>query len=323
MQLDFWRIVVEKIVNNYLISFDFDDTVAKTREKGPNGIGVNEAYNLAVVGVFGERGEQLYNNELGGLRNRAPTELVKQLLDLDKNLLKTAENFFYENVERLLAIFPEKIDESKIHADVDDNQLIDLLTWMLVAEKCSYLSSEIGKELTSGDIWPRPCTGFIDFYKYINEINKQGKTKIDTAIISSGHTEFIKRTFNVYGLSVPDYLITDDEMRKINLPVSRKTKPGTYPFMRAHKSWIENTGVARFDKDRMIYFGDDPNKDGLMAKNCRVVFGNYNDDLGSTFSKTTSGCCFGDWNLIKDLMIRGQGEMKRGVSWRDIINYEE
>jgi hypothetical protein len=60
----------ETFCEAYLLAKYFDGTVAETFERSPNGIGVHEAYNLAVEGLFGAKALKRYMAS-GGLRNRA------------------------------------------------------------------------------------------------------------------------------------------------------------------------------------------------------------------------------------------------------------
>lgn len=61
-----------------LIAMDFDGTVANTFSAPSSGIGVCEAYMYAVEETFGLAALEKYVAE-GGLRNRAPVEVVRQL----------------------------------------------------------------------------------------------------------------------------------------------------------------------------------------------------------------------------------------------------
>lgn len=60
------------------VGLDFDGTVAQTFKPSPNNIDVESAYLTAVDVVFGPKGLAQYQDE-GGLRNRAPAEIVGQL----------------------------------------------------------------------------------------------------------------------------------------------------------------------------------------------------------------------------------------------------
>jgi hypothetical protein len=313
-----------KMTSERLLVFDFDGTTHNTFEASPNGIGVNEAYDLAIKNVFGTQGTIIYDNKLGKLKNRAPTELVSNLMekDGDGTLLRNARKFFEDNFLRLLKIMPENYNQGSFVSD-DLENLNSLLTWMLISDKCSHMLDQIGKNLSSGDMWPRPCKGFLEFYKFI-ENQDTDFVSINTAIVSSGHKEFIRRTFGVYGLKMPDYVVTDDEMRKIRLPVLRKTKPAPYPFAVIHNQWVKDrnlSGQQRFDKTGIIYFGDDSIKDGLLAHNCRITFGQYKEGLVDGLVASDNGDFrFGDWNEIKNLMIRQKINLEKNIPWSKIIN---
>lgn len=55
--------------------FDFDGTCFKTFDKSPAGLDVNLATEKAIYNIFGPKGIHIYN-EIGGLCNRAPSELI-------------------------------------------------------------------------------------------------------------------------------------------------------------------------------------------------------------------------------------------------------
>jgi len=313
---------------SYLFSIDFDKTIANTFETSPNGIGVLKAYDMSILNIFGSEGYDIYQNKLNGLQNRAPSELVDLLVSFgdEKKLLKQAGDFFNDNAVRLLSLLPEEDKKNNgFNWDKKSEKLVDLLTWMLAAEKCSFLSDEIGKKLVDGQTWPKPCNGFIDFYESINEINKRGGIKIDTAIISSGHTKFIEKTFETFGLDLPNYVITDDELRRVrNIPINRKTKPGAYPFAVIHRSWLRDNypnylTENEYHKDKIIYFGDDQNKDGSMAKNCRVTFGWFNEGSVDPFSRIDNGFSFNDWRVVGDIVNSQIETLVRGGSMSQVF----
>jgi hypothetical protein len=313
--------VGRKMENERLAIFDFDGTISNTFEVGPSGVGVNEAYDLAVTKVFGREGRVRYE-ENGKLMNRAPTEVVFDLINSENNkvLLENAKEFFDENLLRLLSIMPENFDKKSFLTE-NPFKLNDLLTWMLVSEKCSYMLDQIGQKLSDGEIWPRPEKGFVEFYNFIKEEGTINGVSIRTAIVSSGHREFIRKTFDAYGLSMPDYMVTDDEIRKVSLPVLRKTKPAPYPIAVVHNQWLKDRKLGSYDKSGIIYFGDDFKKDGLLAKNCRVAFGHYDKKLRDNLVILDEGVlCFSNWRIIKDLMVRNRNDLVEGNSWVKIMN---
>ena len=169
-----------KLYHSTLV-LDFDGTVARTFERSPNGVGVNEAYEAAIKEFFGKSALTHYL-ETGGLMNRSPREVVIALQE---------------------AGFQPTDNTSE-------------LTNVLVNFKISCLLGEVGQRLTDGEIWPRLTPGFGRFWETLRV-----KTLMYTGILSSGHRAFIERTFEVHGLELPDVLVTDDELRALPTPLSK------------------------------------------------------------------------------------------------------
>ena len=92
---------------NYLLGFDFDGTIAQTFEKSPKGIGVTEAYRLAISDIFGPEVLAIYDTQ-GGLKNSAPSELIHSLMGEGGNelLVRNAEQFFNTHKEELINLGP-------------------------------------------------------------------------------------------------------------------------------------------------------------------------------------------------------------------------
>src|ERR1700751_1254835 len=64
----------------YLLTSDFDGTMFDTFETSPNGIGVNEAYRIAIEQVFDFDREALDRyDEDGGHNNRTPLQIAASL----------------------------------------------------------------------------------------------------------------------------------------------------------------------------------------------------------------------------------------------------
>ncbi len=222
-----------------LLVADFDGTIAKTFSDSPNGMNVRVAYDMAVKKVFGVPGFEYYHNNLGGLGNREPGELVALL-------------------------------NSGLNGNSGDNKL---LTQSLIDEKLACLLSEITPE------WPLLYPGVAEFYKTSSE----GGIPVTTAVVSSGHDAFVKKVFEVNNIPPPDILVTSDlllERPELDRP---RYKPYTYQLAEAHRLWrrdlqdkviteAELTDRVAFDKSRMAYVGDDPNKDGSLAANARIPF---------------------------------------------------
>ena len=60
------------------VGYDFDGTIARTFDPSPRGVTVASAYDTAVDQIFGVQSLAEYHAS-GGLRNRAPVEIVRQL----------------------------------------------------------------------------------------------------------------------------------------------------------------------------------------------------------------------------------------------------
>lgn len=264
----------------YLLGLDFDGTMALTYEPSPHGIGVNQAYEMSVFDLFGEEGLNKYH-EIGGHRSRSPLEIV--------NLISAhGVNSQQDRAEKL------------------------------VKRKLHYLLGEIGLKNADGSIWPRPTPGFIEFWNTIPIINcGQKDFKIDTAVISSGHIDFILETLDVWGISHPDFLVTEDDVRNRKHPeLERRVKPGTLPLALAHKSWLTHQGIAVTkenmpfivqSKSRIVYFGDDPKKDAGMAQRGRVNFGLFGSD-------------FTDWETVEYQLLQNSRMLREGKAFTEIFN---
>lgn len=230
----------------HLIICDFDRTLADTFTPSPSGMEVSKAYDLAVLSVFGEAGFSLFRGVLGGIKNREPGELVR-------DLLLTA---------KALGIF---LDKNGIPSD--------RLTEALVQKKLSFLLPRISKE------WPRFYDGVKEFF----DLAHQEELPIEIAIVSSGHDEFIRRAFEVNGLLAPSNLVTSDAIRRVDGVMNRPLhKPYPYQLALAHQRWLKNNNNdPSFDgftgrgqqKPFMMFIGDDPVKDGELALRSRIPFG--------------------------------------------------
>lgn len=297
----------------YLICLDYDQTIGKTFQRSPNGIGVNEAYRYAIESIFGQKGLFVYD-QIGGLQNRAPGELIEALLANGnrKQMVQNARVFYQKHLlwlNNLAAdgkfVIPEWTKRSA------KRETEEAISELLILQKLFYLMKEIGSSFPDGKIWPEPCTGILDFFQTIRKINSQGKISIQLAILSSGHTEFVKKTFEVWKAECPEILITDDDVRMLPIELKDKVKPSKFLFGLIYTSWIKKYGpisiimpeISEEDRPRIIYFGDDPIKDGKLAKMTDILFGWFNPekkqnnelDKNKTFS-------FGNWNEIAGLL---------------------
>lgn len=300
------------MIRKYLMVFDFDRTIGDTFVPSPNNIDVNQAYEDAIVSIFGDRGLEIYK-EIGGLKNRAPIELVIALLEKADNnkggLIKRAKVFFEEHGKILKSYMPES---KKIALEWDEENPIKTITEILVRVKLSRLLGEIGPD------WPKPCSGFLDFFKTVEKINSEGMVNIQMAILSSGHDMFIKKTFECWGIKCPAMMVTDDDLREMDYPRNPKdrVKPSITLFNLIHSKWlIKQTTISGYleltdlifkTRCRIIYFGDDPNKDGLLARKAGVPFGLFAPDKkeeakASWFKNEFS---FNNWEHVSDFLKR-------------------
>lgn len=223
-----------KNIERKIFISDYDNTIAITKDR------VEEACKEVIFKLYGSDIKKRYIENLGGLQNRSPDELIHRL-------------------------FPKK-----------DIKEVGEMTDEFAEKKLDILYGQIGKD------WPKVTEGFVDFYNYLQEKG------IDFAIVSSGHTNFINKFFETNGLVLPKIIISNDELADRHyLSVLSRNKPSVFPLMLAHKQWLSNQNMmgvnfdmetVRESKKRIIYLGDDLNKDGLMAKNAQILFGHYKNN---------------------------------------------
>lgn len=230
-----------------LLATDFDKTTHDTFETAPAlGIyGIDEVYRSAVDEVFCHDKEAMRKyTEQNEHSNRTPAEIVHS-----------------------------------ISGDLDPANL-DKLTDQLIEVKLRTLSQQIGRKLLDGAIWPRPLPGFEDCWQKVTKSKTTPKT-INTAIISAGHTVFIRKTFEVHGLEQPDILVSEETIRGLNsdLPPDRLAKPNVLPLSIAIVQWLNiHKVLEKVDpsdiilKPRILYVGDDESKDRAMALKAGVDF---------------------------------------------------
>ncbi len=202
---------------------DFDGTVVRTFEPSPQGIGVHQAYQHAVTNLLGRDACAHYLAE-GGLRNRAPREVVQRLLEVG---------------------YGNGCDLGEATEHLVEHKVTCLLT------------KAFGQPLEDGTPWPRLTQGFAVFWQKIKP-----HSDVFTAILSSGHEECIVKTFCMHNLMPPDLIVTDDEFRRLEKPIC-KPDPELWQYM------LRKADVAF---QSATYFGDDPIKDGGLARNVGVPF---------------------------------------------------
>lgn len=272
--------MLNQVRKRYLIGADFDETAFHTFSPSPNGMDVKRAYRLSLDDIFGENvGDWFFINI--GLNNKTPSQVITDLLGREDGhkhrLMSNAWSFLEKQQGNFAALIPECADGS-LSWNHDFPEIT--MTQMLVLQKLKYLMNEIGKQDKDGKMWPQPCKGFLEFMDVASQLKKEG-TPLDTAIISSGHEAFIKRVFGVWNISLPDVLVTEDDIRPREYPQEqeRRFKPGVFPLALAHRKWIKQQKVAstleeaQASKNRIFYIGDDPHKDAQMAERSRIKVG--------------------------------------------------
>ncbi len=224
----------------HAIIFDFDGTIADGFSPSPNNIGIHEIHRIVIRQMFGDSALTFFEESLGGLQNREPSELIHLLLG------------------------------------GDDRDALD----KFISLKMDYFLPEISPS------WPRLSSGFKELWMEIAE----GTIPVETAIVSSGHDAFIKKVFETNGLPTPKILITSDTTKNLGEPNGRRPlhKPHPHALARAHyglikdtmwgdyKTWM--TAEGRYTgrnlwKGNIMYVGDDPSKDLVLAGNARIIGG--------------------------------------------------
>ena len=325
------ELIILNNIKNYLAALDFDGTIADTFIKGPKGIGVNEATALALTDILGSGSHELYTSS-GGLKNRAPSELIFNMLNgpNKQDFLTHAKIFFESELPDLNTLVPEGKGVPLVWDDQHPEKIIGEL---FVRQKLSYLMDQIGTELPDGRKWPPLCKGFTEFWNALNKLKKDG-VGINTAIISSGHDLFIKKVFDLYGLTLPDILVTEDDIRGKHYPkeMGRRVKPGSFPLALAHLKWLrlnnpkaeyftsDQPGIlsAKESRSRMIYFGDDPIKDGQLANRAQVLFGWFNPN--NKEGNPPFSMQFTDWEQPAKLFQQNKTQLIEGKPFNDILN---
>lgn len=230
---------------------DFDRTVAETFAVPHGGLGVTEAYEQAIEVVFGAEARRKYVDN-GGLENRAPLEVVKELIG--------DANASTDTVQRALL----KLNKTKL----------DILV------------GQIGMKLhENGDAtWPQPTEGYIELLQALQVANRAETTPVQHAILSSGHTVFIEATYahwqDRFGdLLLPLTVVTTDDTENLStvfcLSPDQLVKPSKHLMTATINRLLgEETSRRLGDEQRAqtLYVGDDEIKDGELAKNADVDF---------------------------------------------------
>lgn len=284
---------------------DSDGTIFNTFESSPNGVDVKEAYNFAIQKVLGGIAFKIYN-EAGGLRNRAPAQVVAFLMrsEYAVHFLETAERFFKNDKEmkKLEGLIPTGKGAPLVWNNYDH---IPLLTELLVLVKLNYLMEHVGAKLSNNERWPRMFNG-VDRFIYCLE-QEHG---IDFCVLSSGHEFFIQKCFNIHGLSYPTIMVTDDDMRsKTHFSVEERSKPSPVLMQYIKEKWAERHNLLpqNITETKIAYTGDDLLLDGMTAQSAKARFWHFFPE-GGTKSSLNNGkySRFQDWNTLTE-MVRNKG----------------
>lgn len=268
-----------EFAGSYLLTYDFDNTCFFTI--GSGGPDVEAAYIHAVGETFGTTAQNNYVAR-GGLQNRAPADIVLETITNDTFAITHALDQAHALLEpgnRVAAFDHDAVERFVARGEVKTDQLaIRAVTELLVMRKKEILLPQITPE------WPRPMEGFDEHWSslYGRRLMSNDWETVHTAIVSSGHTDFISKVLHLACLPEPDVYLTDDEMK---LQPEPKTKPDPLALELVRDAWIRGYRLSqraknkpRFmddTKNRQVYIGDDLEKDGQMAAADGVTFMHY------------------------------------------------
>lgn len=236
--------------NKLFIFTNFDGTTFNTFEPSPSGIGVHQAYKLAVQDFFGDDGSRVYKNTLDGLQNREPG----QLFDLITRELGM-------NERDIASEFGSRLQGIRSFVDA----------------KLSHMLGDISPQ------WPKPYPGVLEFFRAV----QNGKLPVEVCVASSGHRRFIEEVYGVNGLKPPEVMITSDEINGRMEPRRSLYRPHTYQIARLHYQMLgglperEDPRATRAErfldrkdgvKDHAVFIGDHPTVDAGVAERARIPF---------------------------------------------------
>jgi len=255
---------------------DFDGNGFRTFDASPGNVNVHTACRQAVGDIFGSVILKFYD-ESGGLKNRAPVELMSDLLVKNPLLIDVAHNYYQSNRVALDSFMPE----GKGFLLGWHTNPVMALAELFTRRKLQILTAEISAEQCGDDTWPQLTKNFDVFWREI-----KATPDSYTAILSSGHDYFIKRVFDLWDLELPDVMVTDDDMRAIEQGNGiAPYKPDPQLMYEVWDRFESRTGL-RSDQYQTIYFGDDAEKDGGLAESAGVPFYHFGDSDPKGFDTT-------------------------------------
>lgn len=139
---------------------------------------------------------------------------------------------------------------------------IATISRQVVGKKLEILLGQIGAKLSDGARWPRPVDGFMQTWKVADE------QQTPRAVVSAGHTEFIRKWFDVFNTPFNGVVVTDETVEAMHRGMLALERAKPNPIMMD----IARAGM-RYDVGApLVYAGDDNNKDRLFAENSGARF---------------------------------------------------
>ncbi len=288
---------------------DFDENLFHTFVPPPNGLSVEDAYTKAIWHMWGERGVRTFWR-CGGLGNRAPSELIDLMLKINSDLGK--------HPERSLNFVGNQFGGASASS---------IFTEVLIKKKLEILMSQI-QRFPDGTMWPGPTKGALDFLRWVSE-----QPHLGLAIISSGHEEFIRKTFEVAGVPQPDFMVTEDQIRYRKYPkdIRDRVKPAPFPLALVHQWWLRKNlygpsyhdgnfnNIASQERRRFVYTGDGT-KDLHMALKGEVTFGMFTENSqGLEPEIYEASFLFNNWKDIVVVLAKNRSRLESGVPIGDIL----
>jgi len=293
---------------------DFDGTVAQTFQSPPGGVGVIEAYELAIESVFGSDGLALYHQQ-GGLAMRAPGETVSLLLAANARLSDRARQWHEKGGWKLFdSLVPEGLG-----ATVDwENESSKAAAECLVVCKLNTLVRQIGTAVDS-TVWPALCAGFGTFWPWLHNWSEENGLGLVAGVITSGHHTFVEETFVLHTLLRPVLLVTNDHTRA--QPWSRQSrlnKPHPELFDLVNQVWLsEGADRQPLPAERTMFAGDDDRSDIGLAKGIGALPLHFVPGT-QWVTFCDDRVVFGDWRRLATWLERRTTRLQDGVPITDL-----
>jgi len=154
---------------------------------------------------------------------------------------------------------------------------------------------------------------FIESFKDASSIKD---ANIRIAILSAGHEMFIKKTFDVWGMGYPSFMLTDDNLRMLSYPTDpkEKMKPSVSLLNLIHYMWVDKQrttddpleliDLIMKTRNRMIYFGDDVERDGQLAQRAKIPFVLFDPKKEVSYRRNNNFLLLTNWSDMATFMRR-------------------